>query len=497
MLLDRASRTTWTVTFSLKLKFARKMATQTADAKDNMVTFRTSQGLETRAGLLSLTRHAATFEIYSPDAVLKTSEVLDDFKIYVRDLPVYTGRTVVRQVVNTGTVLVCAVVLDDACFDDAAFAGQEMPLRERFQDFVHQWEKVCKVRSDFKVAIADIQTFLIDLRRWSEQVELGIRSSPKLDRAQQEREVVEQLSPQAITIIDSLFERFEDIAAQLDSDSAPLHRSYAQRHLHPIVLCAPFAYRTYRKPLGYAGDYEMVNMMLRDPQEGSSLFAKLFNVWLLHQGSAAAHRNRIKFLKERLVQETAAAARLGRRARILNLGCGPAREIQEFLAESELSNSAQFTLMDFDDETLQHAAQALRQRLQQYGRQASVELVRKSVQQLLKDTARGDGLSRGDKYDFIYCAGLFDYLPDRTCKRLMTLFYQSLLPGGLVLATNVAPFSPNRGSLELVLDWHLIYRDAAQVRSLHPEGVLPEDVTIQSDVTGINIMLETRKPNGG
>ena len=105
-----------------------------------------------------------------------------------------------------------------------------------------------------------------------------------------------------------------------------MHRSYIQRHLHPIVLCAPFAYRSYRKPLGYAGDYEMVNMMLRDPREGSSLFAKIFNVWLLHQGSAAAHRNRISFLKKRLVEETAAAARAGRKARILNLGCGPAWE---------------------------------------------------------------------------------------------------------------------------------------------------------------------------
>ncbi len=106
-------------------------------------------------------------------------------------------------------------------------------------------------------------------------------------------------------------------------DSRSVHRSYIQRHLHPIVLCAPFAYRTYHKPLGYAGDYEMVNMMLRDPQEGSSLFAKMFNVWLLQQGSAAAHRNRVNFLKERLVLVTAAAVRAGA-GRILSLGCGPA-----------------------------------------------------------------------------------------------------------------------------------------------------------------------------
>jgi extracellular factor (EF) 3-hydroxypalmitic acid methyl ester biosynthesis protein len=176
----------------------------------------------------------------------------------------------------------------------------------------------------------------------------------------------------------------------------------------------------------------------------------------------------------------------------LDLGCGPAREIQDFLAESVFSDHAQFTLMDFNEETLQHASQALRQKQQQYRRNLSVELVKKSVQQLLKDMVRADGLSRGNKFDFIYCAGLFDYLPDRTCKQLMTLFYQSLAPGGLVLATNVSPFSPNRGSLELILDWHLIYRDAAQVAELRPRGVPPTEVCVSSDDTGVNVFLEVR-----
>jgi extracellular factor (EF) 3-hydroxypalmitic acid methyl ester biosynthesis protein len=261
-------------------------------------------------------------------------------------------------------------------------------------------------------------------------------------------------------------------------------------------LCAPFAHRSYFKPLGYAGDYEMVNMMLRDPREGSSLFAKVFNVWLLHQGSATAHRNRVRLLQQRLTEETAAAVRAGRRARILNLGCGPAQEIQEFLAQSDLSNHAEFTLMDFNEETLQHASQALSRKQRDYHRVGPIALVKRSVQQLLKDVARADGVAKGHNYDFVYCGGLFDYLPDRICKKLLTLFYQSVAPGGLVLATNVAPFSPNRGSLELILDWHLIYRDAAKLAALRPEEAPPAATRVQSDDTGINVFLEVRKPDG-
>jgi extracellular factor (EF) 3-hydroxypalmitic acid methyl ester biosynthesis protein len=447
---------------------------------------------------MRLTPYGAAFEVYSPDAVIRTSEVLEDFKIIVNDLPVYSGRAVVRDSVNMGSFLVCTVDVDDFCFDAGFFAAlsQSGQLSGRFHDFVRQWEGVCKVLPEFKVAVADIQTFLVDLRRWLEQVELGIRSSPTTDGVRQERRVIDELSAEVILVIDSLFDKFENVAAGLDMDRRAVHRSYIQRHLHPIVLCAPFAYRTYQKPLGYAGDYEMVNMMLRDPQEGSSLFAKMFNVWLLQQGSAAAHRNRVNYLKQRLIEVAAAAARAGRRARILNLGCGPAREVQEFLAESQLSNSAEFTLLDFNDETLRHAAAALGQRQQQHGRTTAIKLVKRSVQQLLKDMVRADGISKGTSYDFVYCAGLFDYLPDRTCKRLMTLFHQSLAPGGLIVVTNVAPTSPNRGSLELILDWHLIYRGAAEVAALWPEDIPEETVRVLSDDTGINLFLEAQKANG-
>jgi len=468
------------------------------DTKSGLVTFRAAQGLDLRGSLLRFTRHEATFEVYIPNLVIRTSEVLEDFKVFVQDRLVYSGRAVVRDLVNAGSVLVVGVVIEDSYFDVEFFTNlsQTGQLCRQFDGFLQEWQTVWKVRSEFKVAVADIHTFLLDLRRWLDQVELGIRSSPQLDRGEQERAAIDELSPQVIPVLDDLFENFELIAASLSEDECPVHRSYIQRHLHPIVLCAPFAYRSYRKPLGYAGDYELVNMMLRDPQEGSSLFAKVFNVWLLQQGSAAAHRNRVDFLKERLIEETATAARAGRKARILNLGCGPAWEVQDFLAQTQLSDSAQFTLMDFNDETLQHAGQALREKQERHQRTTSISLVKKSVQQLLKDTVRTDGLGRGEKFDLVYCAGLFDYLPDHVCKRLMNVFYESLLPGGLALATNVSTSSPNRGSLQLILDWHLCYRDAARTATLRPQGLQQEAARVLIDATGVNVFLEARKPNG-
>ena len=61
----------------------------------------------------------------------------------------------------------------------------------------------------------------------------------------------------------------------------------------------------------------------------------------------------------------------------------------------------------------------------------------------------------------------------------------------------MTPLTSNRGSLELILDWHLIYRDAAQLKQVC-SGIIPEDeVRIKSDKTGINIFMEARKSNHG
>lgn len=318
------------------------------ESNDSSVVAKTNEGIEIRGAILRLTRHLAVFEIYGSDTIIQTSESFENFKILIGGRVAYLGRAVVSDLLNTGTGLACSVVLDDFCFNTDFFnsLGKDSLLCERFEDFIRQWQSVCTVLPEFKVVVADIETFLIDLRRWMEQIEIGTRSSLQANHAELERVIIGKLSPQVISVLDSLFEKFEHIAAGLDENTRPVHRLYIQRHLHPIVLCAPFANRCYQKPLGYAGDYGMVNMMLGDPQQGSSLFAKIFNVWLIHQGSAAAHRNRVNFLKQRLEEETAAAVRAGRTARILSLGCGPAWELQEFLAQSELCNRAQFTLVD-------------------------------------------------------------------------------------------------------------------------------------------------------
>ena len=120
-------------------------------------------------------------------------------------------------------------------------------------------------------------------------------------------------------------------------------------------------------------------------------------------------------------------------------------------------------------------------------------MFKRSVHQVLKDAAKAGA---GPKYDLVYCAGLFDYLSDQVCKRLMTYLYDLVAPGGLLIATNVSTSNPSRNWMEYVLDWHLIYRSARQLSSLAPEAPLAER-PVKAIGDAVNISLELRKPANG
>jgi extracellular factor (EF) 3-hydroxypalmitic acid methyl ester biosynthesis protein len=468
-------------------------------AKDNLVICQSSQGIEIRASLLRLTRYVAVLEVYNPSLVLQASEVLGDFKIIINERTIYAGRAIVTSLVNTGTVIVCEAKLEESGFLLASFSpgADSFSLHEGFEDFLRHWQKLYRVLPEFKVAVADMQTFLADLRLWLEQVELEIRSAPSGNRLEMEQRAAHEIGSQMVPAFDAIHERLESVSEGIEAELRPVHQNFSKRQLHSLVMCSPFAYRTFHKPLGYAGDYEMVNMILRDPYEGSSLFAKVVNLWFLSQWPARAHRNRIKHLKGFLIEECRRGAERGRSIRVLNLGCGPAREVQELLAEDGLCDHAQFTLLDFNEETIRHTSGVLEELKRRYRRRTLIQVQKKSVQAVLKDGAKPLVDAPDRKYDVIYCAGLFDYLPDRTCLQLMNIFYDWLAPGGLLAATNVEDCKPFRHMLEFVLDWHLIYRGVKRAGALLPQRALPEDTRIVKDPTEVNVFIEVRKPEHG
>ena len=260
----------------------------------------TNQGIEFRATVLRLTRHLVAFEVINPAVVLQLSEVLGEFKILLDDQAACSGRAkVIASVVHASTARSAGETLDEACLDARALSVVNNPgqVRAGFEEFIRDWGKSYRILPEFKVLLADMQSYLSDLRLWLEQVELGIRSTPTGDRLELERGVLAELQKPMLPSLNGLFEKFEVVASRVEPDDKPAHRVFVRRQIHPLVFSAPFAYRTFHKPLGYAGDYEMVNMILRDPYEGSSLFAKALNGWFSSQlPGEEAHRSRIEVI---------------------------------------------------------------------------------------------------------------------------------------------------------------------------------------------------------
>jgi extracellular factor (EF) 3-hydroxypalmitic acid methyl ester biosynthesis protein len=330
------------------------MSTQSEN--DSHITCTNSQGLALEGLVRRVTRQIVVFTVCCSEERLRLSEALTDFNIMMQGRTVYSGRAIVGKLIDAGTALVCEANLEDGWRDVDLFGllKQTKGLAKGFAEFFRQWEKGYKIVPAYKVAVSDLHSFLSDLRMWLDQAELGARTSPSKEHFELEREVAQEVGKPALAWMTRFFEECERVAEGLDESLVPVHRTFIQRQLHPLVLCSPFVYRTFKKPLGYAGDYEMINMILGDPLQGSSLFAKIVNAWFHQQPPAKAHRNRVRYLTDKLKSETLRVLLQRRPARILSMGCGPAREVQHCLEDSELANQMHFALYDFNEETLLH-----------------------------------------------------------------------------------------------------------------------------------------------
>ena len=68
--------------------------------------------------------------------------------------------------------------------------------------------------------------------------------------------------------------------------------------------------------------------------------------------------------------------------------------------------------------------------------------------------------------DVSYTMGLYDYLPEAAATQLTTVMFDALRPGGTLLIANFLPNIMDAGYMESMMDWHLIYRDDAEMRTL-------------------------------
>jgi extracellular factor (EF) 3-hydroxypalmitic acid methyl ester biosynthesis protein len=382
---------------------------------------------------------------------------------------------------------VVSVVLIDEWNELAALGHDAQSVAEEARSFVESWDTRFNVRRNYQVVVSEMRAYFSEITRWIDQADMK-RGLPRAEDGRVREDVFFDLARPLLEKGRHYLRWFENEASLVDAELAPAHRSFAQAAIHPLILRAPFVYRTFAKPLGYAGDYEMVNQILGDPLQGPSTYFQLVNYMFLQAGVAVAHRNRIDILHDRLNKLAESAVREGRTMRVLNVGCGPAVEIQRFARESPHSDQLEFVLVDFSEETLEYTRLQLEEASRRTGRKLKLTLQHESVNQLLKRATRTQQLAPEEQFDYVYCAGLFDYLTDKVCTRLVEYFMSRSRPGGRILVTNVHSSNPEKNWMEHFLEWYLIYRDEAGLKGAMPSGL--EIVETYTDPIGVNVFVE-------
>ena len=452
---------------------------------DPMVSFRNSQGEPARGTIINLQRKSLVMEVYNPYSIVQVSEVLSDLIVRLGDRNAYVGKAVITNIVNTGLTAIVSVTLIDEWSELNAITVSPELAGEEAKAFVHSWSERFQIRRDYQLIVNEWTAFLSDASRWLEQVDLS-SSLPKEGNRLREDYFTELATP-LIEKAGFYLKKFEEEAAKVNPEQASAHRAFAQSSLHPLLLRAPFVFRTFVKPLGYAGDYMMVNQILDDPRQGPNTYFQIVNTAFLQSAVAVAHCNRIDHLVDYLTRLANEARKVGRPFRVLNVGCGPAIEIQRFLMTYPNPEILSFQLIDFSDETLAWTRDKLTTIMAATGKTVFIEYVHDSVHNLLKrkiDTKRGKG-----EFDAVYCAGLFDYLSDKVCSRLIAYFVSQTRQNGKILYTNVHSNNPEKLIMEHLLEWYLIYRDEAKMEFLLPPQ--SSNHVIYCDATGVNVIAET------
>lgn len=452
---------------------------------DSVVSFRNSQGDKATGTLRGISRQTVSIEVYNPYSIVQLSEVLSNLSIRRATREIYNGRAVVSSLVNTGIYLVISAALVDPWQDLSGVTEDDEAIEKEVERFLGDWDIANKLSPSFTLIVSRLRSLLSELSRWLDQVDLmnSVKHSNEGDD-----KIMSKLESLLLPNLNEEFMAFEDVAEKIEPDDLVLHSAFAQRDLHPYLLRAPFVWRAYNKPLGYAGDYEMVNMMLSGFNQGPTTHAKVVNDLFLAAGPALAHRNRIDILVGYLEKVIEKAAKEKRPAKVLNIGCGPAEEIQRLLGSQKIrKEDLDLTLLDFNDETLGYTQSKISDACKMQDSSVEPTFIHKSVHELLKDSARQNAKP---EYDMVYCAGLFDYLSDKVCSRLVKLFYQQTIEGGKVLVTNVHPRNPGRQIMEFLMEWHLIYRNEAQMDAIYPGHGKQKNFC---DDSGVNIFLDIDK----
>ena len=265
-------------------------------------------------------------------------------------------------------------------------------------------------------------------------------------------------------------------------------KEFTELVLTPEMRAGAIWDRSYAKPMGYPGDFRIMNQVYDGEKIGSTVYQQL--VHRLGLEVADCIETRMQVIRAQIAESVSSRTQ-NRPARILSLGCGPAREVEAFLTSPHArSGHAEFTLVDQETEALEYAYDRCYPLVLKLGGASTLRCLNISFTDILRING---GLQGVPPQDLIYSVGLLDYLSDKRSRMLVQRLYDALIPGGLLVIGNMnqTPLS-NLWPMEFIADWTLFYRGDAEMRGW-AENLIGAEYWTETDKTDRVRMLFIRK----
>ena len=346
---------------------------------------------------------------------------------------------------------------------------------------------------EYKRLVADFLFLLTRYRSLLMRQEELLESSAPEARAEIEKELLHTVWDSFCPLAKELQQRMEDVVNPniYDPDFRDLYRAYTLSLITPHLAAGPNWWRAWVKPLGYPGDYLLMNQFYAREWEGDNLFAKLAHRYGSEQMMVKAVCSRMDFLRDavfRIVEEQAGQGEGP--IRILCLGSGPVREIIEFAKAYDGDRRVEFTLLDQDNSALSFANRKLSPLVVKSEERVHVRYLYLAFRQLFGD----DELFQSTlSSNLVYSAGLFDYLSTGKAKLLVSKLWSKLPRGGKLLVGNFAGPPEHAWAPSLVLDWDLRYRTREEMEDLGSELDDASSVEVVTEELGLQFFIEATK----
>ncbi len=210
--------------------------------------------------------------------------------------------------------------------------------------------------------------------------------------------------------------------------------------LSELVWQDPFTSHSARKPRGYAGDASLLDYIYGYQKPQSTNLGKSIYDYTVNTPSSRAVKARAGIIAKIIDKLAGEKGDM----RIFSIACGHLREAEmsEAMRKGKIS---EYVAFDQDKESLAHVDK-------RFGKQG-VKIVQGSIGELLMGKHKNLGT-----FDFVYAAGLYDYLSQRLATRLTSLMFNFTNPGGITLLTNYLPDKIGTGYMEAFMEWNLIFR---------------------------------------